>query len=791
MKLANTKLKKSFLIIMGSILLFVLTIILFISPITKYLIEKYDEKFIGREITLGWVYLNPFNGYVHLHNLIVFESKLSGALVSSDSVFLSVKGVTANIAIFKLLSKTFEINKLTLNRPKGIIIQNKTDFNFNDLITKFTPDSTDTIPSAFHFNLLNVKIKNGEFHYREKLIPINYFVKNVHIESPGIFWNVDTVAINYSLNQGIGSGNAMGDMTINLNNSDYNLNIAVQNFDLEIIQQYLNDLANYGTFSATLDAGLNSKGNFTIVENVTNKGILVINDFHFGKNSDDDFVSFKRLVVGIHEVSPSQHVYWYDSVLLDNPYFKYEQYDSLDNLQNMFGEKGSNISAVKADETKFNLILEIADYVKELSKNFYKSNYRVDKLMIENGNINFSDYALTEKFSIQANPLNIQADSINKLAKRIVFSVKSGIIPYGDLFATLSINPKDSSDFDLEYILQGLPIAMFNPYTITYTSFPMDRGTLELNGKWNVKKGKIKSDNHLLLIDPRLNSKIKNDDKKHIPLPLIMYLILERDNVIDYSIPITGNLNDPKFHVKDIIYDLLKNIFIKPPSVTYRSEIKTIENEIEKSLTLKWLPRQQYLQASHIEFLDKMSDFLQNNPNESIDVYPNPYIIKEKEYILLFEARKKYFLHTHNETKTISEKDSVEINNLSAKDDNFIQYLKSQIKDTMLFTVQDLSMRLVGSDAVDSLFRQLCSQRETSFMQHFIKKDLGNRVKIKEDISDIPYNGFSYYKIDYKGDFPADLIEANKRLNRFDDKFPRKKFEKKRQESNQLDSIGN
>ena len=30
---------------------------------------------------------------------------------------------------------------------------------------------------------------------------------------------------------------------------------------------------------------------------------------------------------------------------------------------------------------------------------------------------------------------------------------------------------------------------MFNPYLITYTSFPLDRGTIELNGTWNVRNG--------------------------------------------------------------------------------------------------------------------------------------------------------------------------------------------------------------------------------------------------------------------------------------------------------------
>ena len=45
-----------------------------------------------------------------------------------------------------------------------------------------------------------------------------------------------------------------------------------------------------------------------------------------------------------------------------------------------------------------------------------------------------------------------------------------------------------------------------------------------------------------------------------------------------------------------------------------------------------------------------MGDFLVNNPNASIAVYPQQYEIKEKEHILFFEAKKKYFLLINNKT---------------------------------------------------------------------------------------------------------------------------------------------
>ena len=53
----------------------------------------------------------------------------------------------------------------------------------------------------------------------------------------------------------------------------------------------------------------------------------------------------------------------------------------------------------------------------------------------------------------------------------------------------------------------------------------------------------------------RLSKRIKNDDMNWIPMPLVMAFIRERGNVIDYEIPISGNLKNPKFHFRDVVFD--------------------------------------------------------------------------------------------------------------------------------------------------------------------------------------------------------------------------------------------
>ncbi|MFW1424726.1 hypothetical protein ACEWAS_22670, partial [Vibrio parahaemolyticus] len=78
--------------------------------------------------TIGWVYANPFTGYVHIHDLKIFEE---GGM---DTVFFSAKGVSAHYAIWKMLKKTYEIKDITLTSPQGRVIQDHHKLNFSDII---------------------------------------------------------------------------------------------------------------------------------------------------------------------------------------------------------------------------------------------------------------------------------------------------------------------------------------------------------------------------------------------------------------------------------------------------------------------------------------------------------------------------------------------------------------------------------------------------------------------------------------------------------------------------------
>jgi hypothetical protein len=746
----------------------ILIIVITISPIAKRLVEKYDQKYTGRQIEIGWLYINPLTGYTHIRDLRIYEK-------DNKHVFFSAKGITVNVAVLKLLSKNYVIQKVVLNAPRARIIQNVDKFNFSDILDKFSEPKDTAKEETLRLSYKNLQIKNGEFHYIDKQIPINYFIKNVNFESKGKTWDVDTLSGKYSFLSGPGSGSIKGNFTFNFKSTDYSAAVQVDTFDLKIAEQYMQDIANFGKLRATLDANLRTSGNLNDSMRMASKGRIAINNLHFGKDENEDYFSFEKLVVNIREINMVKGIRDFDTVMIVRPEFTYERYDKLDNIQRMFGEKGANIDSAKADPSKFNLLLELADYMKMLSSTFKQDYFRVNKFIVQEANIQFTDYSLTEKFSMAFNPLTITADTIDKNNESIVIRANSKIQPYGSISATLSVNPKNTEYFDLNYQLKDIPASMFNPYLITYTSYPLDRGTIEFHGDWHVNNSVINSENHFVVLDPRVSEKVRKKDSKWIPMPLIMSFVRERGNVIDYKIPVKGNLKDPNFKIRDVITDLLKNIFVKPPSTPYIFDVRNTEDEVEKSLSIKWVMRTSKLLPNQEEFIEKMAEYLEENAEATITVNPMLYAEKEKEHILLFEAKKKYYAGKNNlDPNRIEEDDSLKIEKMSTKDSSFVRYLDAYVKDSTLFTIQEKCRVYLGEKFLINKFESLISKRKETFLSYFKENKTDDRIKIATADRTVPYNGFSFYKISYEGDMPDDLLEAYNKMEEFDNKNPRK-----------------
>jgi hypothetical protein len=123
---------------------------------------------------------------------------------------------------------------------------------------------------------------------------------------------------------------------------------------------------------------------------------------------------------------------------------------------------------------------------------------------------------------------------------------------------------------------------------------------------------------------------------------------------------------------------------------------------------------------------------------------------------------------------------------MSVKDSLFVIYLNRQIKDSLLFTIQEKCAVIIDSSLVNTKFNQLIKERETAVNSYFKKREVDKRIIISKNENVIPYNGFSHYKIDYPGDIPESLIKAYQEMNELNNEAPRKKYKQERKKNEKM-----
>ena len=117
-------------------------------PIAKNYINKHSKELIGRQINIKGLYINIFTGYARITDFQLLEANDLDTFVSFDTL-------SVDMSLHRLLANEVRINHISLTNPSVKVLQQGSEFNFDDLLAL---GSTDTLsadsPAASRWLLL-------------------------------------------------------------------------------------------------------------------------------------------------------------------------------------------------------------------------------------------------------------------------------------------------------------------------------------------------------------------------------------------------------------------------------------------------------------------------------------------------------------------------------------------------------------------------------------------------------------------------------------------------------------
>ena len=494
-------------------LILMVVVLMFLSPITKYLIERYDEQYTGRQIEMKDLTLDIFNGRIIFTDLKVYEKGSHDIFFSAHQFYIGMRPLKA------VLHQEYEITALSLSRFYIQISQKGSHFNFDDLtqLGKDTSTAEQTPPPAepVKWWVNKIQLKNGHIIYKDELVKTTQEIETLNISSPGLSYNNADMQFltDFRLNK---TGLVKADFKMNNQSMKYALVVNIQQLPLESFYNYLTEFIRLKALKGSISTAFQARGSFRQSNDLAFHGNLSLDNLDVTDILGSRLASIKQLEIIADSVNLQNSQFKLSSIKLLEPYVKVELYDNGTNFDRLLvpdstaQTSGTRTTATVANASKTNIFIDIANYIKSIATDFILNSYSADKVCLTNGQVDYEDFTLGERFHAKLDSLTILSDRISSNHDRISALVKTHINSEGRLDVEISTNPKDFLEMDLGMNVKNVPITMFNPYTRYYLAYPFEKGGINFNTATGVDaKHKLKSDNHLLVGQVNVGKKDK------------------------------------------------------------------------------------------------------------------------------------------------------------------------------------------------------------------------------------------------------------------------------------------
>ena len=710
MKLLRKILFRTFYIIAGLFLL----IWLLLSPIAEWVIEKNSVKWTGRKIEMKSLWINPLTASVSVNGLKIYEA-------DQKEIFISVGKIYANITLYKAIAGNYEITEFSILSPSTKIIQNGNTFNFDDLVKKFNPPEKDTASKPrdpVKWSLLELAVTNASINYITTAPQSEIIVDSLNIISPGMSYNDPKYLFNIDLMMRTG-GKLKTDLLLDTKEQFYTANTSAKGLNLNFLMPYIKQSILVKSFNGIVNSETFLTGDMNKTENLALSGSFNLTDFSIIDTLDEKLSSIDNLSINIDSINTASGLYNFNKISVIHPYANIAVYDKGFNYERILvaGTADSTADANAPVEEYTNVFAMMAHYIKQLTESYMLTNYKIDSLNIQNGEIFFRDYTLNDQFNFVLEDANITSTQVDSKAEKIHVDVSSGLNKSGKLTGSLDLYTANMNNMDISYKIEGMLISDINPYSKFYVATPFINGVVYYDANTTIRDHHLKSSNVFRVEEIKTGNKTGNP-LYDIPVRLAVSLLTDLKGNINLDIPVEGDLNDPRFKVWPIAWQVLKNIMLKAVTAPFRLLANAFGGHEDDYREIPFYYLQTSLTEKQVSNLDKVSKVLEGKPDMKVDLMQVSNDIEEAEFLAVFEMKKQYY--NLQATDSLNEKDRVRIDSLSVKDSLFANFVTQKTNNTNpLLSVQEKCVQFVGKEKLMQKVSEF-KQRRNEFLQQYL-----------------------------------------------------------------------
>ncbi|SHK29475.1 protein of unknown function [Fibrobacter sp. UWOV1] len=686
------------LIVLAALIVIVIAALKIAPGIAKNYVVEHSEELIGRKMKIENVEFSPFTFTVTVDDFAIFEP-------DGTTPFVAFEKFRINVNPTRLIAKEISVSEIYLKGLYTRVAQRGDLFNFSDILNKFAADSTADTTAAkeepkvdttaadsaqalnldptealggFSVAIENITLEKGNIIYEDLKVGSKIHIQDFSVAIPAVYFSNKNTDIGVNLK--FANGGDLGiKVQFNMKTQDFGVNVTLNKLALAVAKPYLKDFINYKDFEGTLGVDLNVAGNVNDVLSSNVSGTVSVDDIKLTETSGKA-IGVAHVGVGIAKANVNEMDFRVDSVIVDGAYAH------LDLLKN--GK--TNIDILLEPLNKPAKAAPVDTTAKDAPKTAEKSKPLkavINKLQVVNTNVSASDHTPKQTFNYKVSNITVNGSNIN-FNTPCTINVSAAFPEGGALTLKYKGALSDISTMDAYVSVKNLALKHFSPYSHHYTGYPISSGTMAFASENKMSGWNIESKNTIDIYNIDVADKDGTTDPEYtVPMKVGLYILKDKDDKIQFDVPVKGNVKDPEFSYLKIVWQTVMNLLIK----VALSPLKVVGNvaaagagvvgiDLGKNDEIYIDPLASSFTSEQFAKAQKMVEALAKDKKLKMNFVQNFNMKKTVEAYKTHKLKTDFYKATQNKT-TLNELDEKAIVAIEDKDSAYAAYAAEHAKE--------------------------------------------------------------------------------------------------------------
>jgi len=639
------------IIVVSVLATILISIALIISPVAKNYIEKHSKELIGRKILIKNLHINIFTGTLELDSVRMYEANDKAVFASIDTFFV-------NLELTKLLGKNIEISQLKVVHPYLVVLQNGSTFNFDDLMSKKDTSNVESSKSSFPKSIVirNINLHGGKLIYTDQQLKNTINMNDLAVTIPEISFGKGNTQGGVHLKVG-DKATIDSKLAMNMATKKYKLNIIVKDLAMNIVKPYMQEYYNITDFDGLASGNLIIAGKTEHIMDFDVSGTADLKNFNMTNSAGEPLIAAETASLKIDNINKTTSNYLFDYIRATNA--------KLDFIMHPDPKPNNFMAIFKPDNP--------SDTSKATPLTF-----KVKELRVVNSEIIFTDKTMKPSFTLPIK--NIDFHTANFDLNGMNDYKMTGTFPgSGKVDFNWKGNRNDFSNQQINIDLQNFGLKLVSPYCKSYTAYDITKGNMNFISKTRIKNNDINSSNIVDVYRMDVGKKHKELKVKYnVPLKLALYVMKDKDEKINFNLPVKGNTKDPKFSYSKIVWQTVVNLMVKVALSPVKFLAGALGMNPEKMESIQINPLQTSFTAEQYSEINDIASMVKKKPDMILELTQFAAINDVLEDYALFKAKYTY-LYSMPDTDKKHPFTFEEVQTISDNDRDFVEFVDSTL----------------------------------------------------------------------------------------------------------------